>query len=159
MVEWSSLSPSLPTILLRIPITSRFFRWNIVWKNKKLPEFVAKFFQKIEARFRIRKNRIENWKSKQKVGRCCCNLWGGYSWLWWSVWSDTGIQKVAQFFPGSFYFNMFSKYCKSHQTFEPFLKGNLSPRTFKNRPIWSHWWWWSSDQRDAQSSLSLDLNQ
>ena len=33
---------------------------------------------------------------------------------------------------------MFSKYPKSHQTFGLFLRDNLSPRTFKNRPIWSH---------------------
>ena len=34
---------------------------------------------------------------------------------------------------------IFSKYPKSHQVFGLLLKDNLSPRNFKNCPIWSYW--------------------
>ena len=54
------------------------------------------------------------------------------------------LSKVAQ--KGnhsSFWLNvMFLKYPDSHQTFGLLLKDNLSPRTFKNRRIWSHWSQW-----------------
>ena len=57
-------------------------------------------------------------------------------------------KKVTQFFIKSpkkvttavFTFKVtISKYFKSHQTFGLLLNDKLSPRTFKNRPIWSHW--------------------
>ena len=63
-----------------------------------------------------------------------------------TLWPDTGIKsspifsKVAQKVTTAVYTSkvMLSKYPKSHQTFGLFLKDNLSPRIFKNRPIWSH---------------------
>ena len=35
---------------------------------------------------------------------------------------------------------MFSRHPKSRQTFGLLFKDNMSTRTFKNRPIWSHWY-------------------
>ena len=48
---------------------------------------------------------------------------------------------------------MFSKYPKSHQVFGLLLKDNLSPRTLKNHPIWSHWFCPKVEFSDLKMSL------
>ena len=54
--------------------------------------------------------------------------------------------------PKQFYLqsNAFHSSLENCQIFKPLLLEKLLPRTFKNRPIWSHWW-----QRKLEKRMRL----
>ena len=66
-----------------------------------------------------------------------------YSWPSSPVWPDVGI-KIVLMFPKvaqkvTTWKWSISKWAKKLEFFWQLLHENLSPRTFKNRSIWSHW--------------------
>ena len=67
-------------------------------------------------------------------------------WLW-SVWPDIGIKSSPKFSRccqkvALAVFTVFQNSANCCHQFGLLLKKTLSPRTFKNCTIWSHWLWW-----------------
>ena len=92
-----------------------------------------------------------------KVGRNEARLPFGQSGCWKnSPYVSKICPKISN---SSFYLRvLFSKPPKSQQIFGLLFQENMSPRTFKNRPIWSHWSYVQQEQFYLQNLWRFDFS-